>query len=390
MKLNIKNKYLFQMSKKINQKIQCQNLVIILISVAMVTACGRKDEAIEKQNYSLQNDTIIVAPTSTIAPKLKIETVTNEPHQLELITAGTVKAIPNFYAEIAPPFAGRVTKVYLKLGMKTQAGTPLFEIVSPDFIDAQKNFFQAKSAYQVAKLSLKRQQDLKHNGVASQKDLEEAENNFEVNEKEYQNTIASLKIFGVNVNTLVFGQPLIITSPIAGEVIRNEVVMGQYIKEDDSPKAIIADLKKVWIAGQIKEKDIPFIHQLDGAQIQLASYPDKKIIGKIYHVDEIIDEATRSVQVLIECINEDHTLKPGMYVTVKFVDAPKNTLFVPAKAVLQYNDKSFVLVQLEKGKYIRRYVKTGITSKGKIAILSGLKSNETIISEGAFYLLEAK
>jgi cobalt-zinc-cadmium efflux system membrane fusion protein len=367
-----------------------QNSILFLIAMTIITACNDKKTAIEKDNYSVQNNIIIVPETSKIASKLKLETVKSEPYQLELITAGTVKSIPNFYAEIAPPFSGRVTKVYLKLGMKTQAGTPLFEMVSPDFIDAQKNFFQAKSACQVAKLSLKRQQDLKSNGVGSQKDLEEAETNFEVNEKEYQNAIASLKTFGVNVNKLVFGQPLIISSPIAGEIITNDVVMGQYIKADDLPKAKVADLKKVWVAGQIKEKDIRLIHKLNGAEIQIASYPDKKITAKIYHVDEMVDEATRSVQVLIECLNKDHTLKPGMYVTVKFIDTPENTLFVPAKAVLQFNDKSFVLVQIAKGKYTRRYVETGISNNGKIAILSGLKSNETIISEGAFYLLEAK
>lgn len=382
-KRNSKNKLLI--FKTLNQ-----NSILFLIAMTILIACNDKKTTIEKDNYSVQNDTILVPETSTIAPKLKLETVKSELYQSELITAGTVKAIPNFYAEIAPPFSGRVTKVYLKLGMKTQAGTPLFEMVSPDFTDAQKNFFQAKSAYQVAKLSLKRQQDLKSNGVGSQKDLEEAQTNFQVNEKEYQNAVASLKIFGVNVNKLVFGQPLIVTSPIAGEIITNEVVMGQYIKADDAPKAKVADLKKVWVSGQIKEKDIRFIHELDGAEIQVDSYPDKKITGKIYHVDEMVDEATRSVQILIDCLNNDHALKPGMYVTVKFIDTPENTLFVPAKAVLQFNDKSFVFVKLAKGKYIRRTVETGISKKGKIAILSGLKSNETIISEGAFYLLEAK
>lgn len=371
-------------------KTRYSNSILLLLSIAILTSCNDKKTVTEKENYTLKADTIMVPPTSPITSKLKLETVKNEPYPLELITAGTVKAIPNFYAEIAPPFSGRVTKVYLKLGMKTQAGTPLFEMVSPDFIAAQKNFFQAKSAYQVARLSLKRQQDLKTNGVGSQKDLEEAETNFEVNEKEYQNAVASLKIFGVNVNTLVFGQPLIITSPIAGEVITNEVVMGQYIKADDLPKAKVADLKKVWVVGQIKEKDIRFIQELESAEIQVASYPDKTITGKIYHVNEIVDEATRSVQVLIECFNNNHKLKPGMYVTVKFKDTPQNTLFVPAKAVLQFNDKSFVLVEIAKGKYTRRYVETGISDRGKIAILSGLKPNESIISEGAFYLLEAK
>ncbi|MGE6355898.1 efflux RND transporter periplasmic adaptor subunit [Flavobacterium sp. NPDC079362] len=379
-----------QRTKIQNLKFGYQKILLILITATAFTACGNKTETKGTENFSLQKDTITIPVTSIIAPKIKLETVKNEPFQLELITAGTVKAIPNSYAEIAPPFSGRVTKIYLKLGMKTQPGTPLFEMVSPDFIDAQKNFFQSKSAYQIAKLSLKRQQDLKTNGVGSQKDLEEAETNFEVSEKEYQNAIASLKIFGVNIDKLVFGQSLVITSPIAGEIITNEVVMGQYIKDDDAPKAKVANLKKVWVVGQVKEKDIRFIHELDGAEIQVASYPNKKITGKVYHVEEIVDEATRSVQVLIECINNDHTLKPGMYVTVKFIDTPVNTLFVPAKAVLQFNDKSFVFVQIAKGKYMRRYVETGISDKGKIAILSGLQPNETIISEGAFYLLEAK
>lgn len=385
---NIQNNSNSPLLRSYNQK--HTSLLLTIIGAAVLTSCAQKSDTKEKENFSLQGDTIIILPQSTIAPKLKVETVKNESYQLELQTTGTVKAIPNSYAEIAPPFSGRVTKIHLKLGMKTQPGTPLFEMVSPDFTDAQKTFFQAKSAYQVAKLSLKREQDLKNNGVGSQKDLEEALSSFEVSEKEYQNGIASLKIFGVDTSTLVFGQPLIITSPIAGEVIANELVMGQYIKEDESPISKIADLKKVWVAGQVKEKDIRFIQGLNGAEIQAGAYPDKKITGKIYHVDQIIDEATRSVQVLIECNNDNHLLKPGMYVSVKFTTTAANTLFVPAKAVLQFNDQSFVFVQLAEGKYARRKVTTGISQQGKIAILSGLKANENIISEGAFYLLEAK
>lgn len=388
--LNTLNNSRSQTVKICNKKSEYRSILLILIASAVLIACNNKAETTEKESFFLQGDTIVVPAGSIITSKLKLQTVKNEPYQFELQTTGTVKAIPNSYAEIAPPFSGRVTKVYLKLGMKIQAGTPLFEMVSPDFTDAQKSFFQAKSGYQIARLSLKRQQDLKTNGVGSQKDLEEAETNFEVSEKEYQNAVASLKIFGVDTNKLVFGQPLIITSPIAGEVISNELVMGQYIKEDDVPKAKIADLKKVWVAGLVKEKDMQFIHELDGAEIQVAAYPDKKIFGKIYHVNEIINEDTRSVQVLIECQNTDHLLKPGMYVSVKFTDTPVNTLFVPAKAVLQFNDKSFVFVQFSQGKYVRRYVETGVSQNGKIAIHSGLRTNETIICEGAFYLLEAK
>ncbi|MCS6833212.1 MAG: efflux RND transporter periplasmic adaptor subunit [Flammeovirgaceae bacterium] len=322
--------------------------------------------------------------------KLKTIVTKAEDFRMEIVTAGTVKAIPHLYAEIAPPFSGRVTNVHLRLGMKTQPGTPLFEIVSPEFIEAQKIFFQAKSELASAKLTLKRQEDLKANGVGAERDLEEAKTNYEVKEKEYQNAIASLKIFNVNIDKLVFGQPLIVTSPIAGEVIHNEVVNGHYIKSDDPPHAKVAELSKVWVAGMVKEKDIRFIQNLEGAEIFVAAYPGKKIIGKIYHINQIVDEETRSVQVLVECENKDHLLKPGMYVTVKFTDTPEKVIFVPSRAVLQYNDKSYVFVKIQKDAYVRRFVETGVTNQDRVQIVSGINEGETIISEGAFYLLEAK
>jgi cobalt-zinc-cadmium efflux system membrane fusion protein len=370
-----------------------KNKIIVLIAFItgfLLSSCRNNSSSDNDENLSMQGDTVYVNPQSTVFEKIKTLKVAEEDFKREMITAGTVKAIPYLYAEIAPPFSGRVTKVHMRLGMKTQAGTPLFEMVSPEFTDAQKLYFQAKSELEVAKLTLKRQQDLKANGVGAERDLEEAETNFEVKEKEFQNAAASLKIFGVDVNKLVFGQPLVITSPIAGEVVENDLVNGHFIKSDDPPHAKVADLSKVWVVGMVKEKDIRFVYDMESAEIMVAAYPGRKIIGKVFHVNEIIDEETRSVQVLVECDNKDRTLKPGMYVTVRFVDAPEKALFVPAKAVLQYNDKSYVFVQIKKGAYIRKFVETGVSKNDQIQIINGLMPGEIIISEGAFYLLEAK
>jgi cobalt-zinc-cadmium efflux system membrane fusion protein len=368
-----------------------KNTFIAICALMMsVSACKHKPLKDEQANFILRGDTIVINENSNIAKKIRTIKIEEEDFQREMTTAGTVKAIPNLYAEIAPPFSGRVTKVYLRLGMKTEPGTPLFEMVSPEFTDAQKLFFQAKSELENAKLTLKRQRDLKAAGVGAERDLEEAETNYQVKEKEYLNAVASLKIFGVNVDNLVLGQPLVITSPIHGIVIDNEVVNGHYIRADDPPHAKVAELSKVWVTGMVKEKDIRFIHELDAAEIMVAAYPGRKIIGKVYHIAEIVDEETRSVRVLIECDNTDHTLKPGMYATVKFIDSPEKTILAPAKAVLQFNDKSLVFVETNKGQYIRRFVETGVTVNDRIQIISGLNPGEVIISEGAFYLLEAK
>lgn len=364
--------------------------VLILTAGVAVTSCKHVVSKETPAEFTIKNELISVPEHSVLKGKLKEMTVEEEPYRLQMMTAGTVKAIPTQYADIAPPFQGRVTKTFLRLGMKTTAETALFEISSPDFIAAQKIFFQEKSQLKQAERTLKRQNDLMNNGVGTQKDLEEAQTAYDVEKKEYENAVIGIRIFKADPEKLSLGQGLIVYAPIRGEVIENKVVLGQFIKDDAASVATVADLSKVWIAGQVKEKDIRYIHEKDDCEVEVAALPGKKITGKVYHVNEMVDEDTRSVQVLIECNNTDRSLKPGMYVSVNFIDAPTSSILVPLKAILQMNDANFVYVITADGKYQRRKVETGNTEADRVVIKSGLAKGERIVSEGGFYLLEAK
>ncbi|RQO29687.1 efflux RND transporter periplasmic adaptor subunit [Taibaiella sp. KBW10] len=355
-----------------------------------LSSCQHDQKENKADDFVLRGDTICILPNTNLSKKLKIGSVQNEPYRLQMLTAGTVKAIPTQYAEIAPPFPGRVTRSYLRLGMKTTPETPLFEISAPDFITAQKIFFQEKSQLEQAKKNWQRQQDLVAHGVGTQKDLEEAQTAYEVEKKEYENAVIGIKIFKADPNRLSLGQALVVRAPISGEVVENKVVLGQFIKDDAASVATVAELSKIWIVAQVKEKDIRFIHELDECTIEIAALPEQPIKGKVYHVNEIVDEATRSVEVLIEADNKNHTLKPGMYVTVNFIDAPTTAILIPAKAVLQMADASFVFLETASGKYIKRKIETAGTSGDKVVVKSGLNTGERIVTEGGFYLLDAR
>lgn len=84
------------------------NLITLLVLSILVSACNNKSSNDEAKNYQVQGDTILLTDNSNIKTHIKTITVAEEAFRLELISAGTVKAIPNNYAEIAPPFAGRV------------------------------------------------------------------------------------------------------------------------------------------------------------------------------------------------------------------------------------------------------------------------------------------
>ncbi|WGQ11415.1 efflux RND transporter periplasmic adaptor subunit [Pedobacter gandavensis] len=367
-----------------------KHLILSGSLLLFLASCAQKKEADPIDNYQLQGDTLVLPTVSKLNGLLHLDTVAEAPFQMEITSVGKVKAIPNFYAEIASPFSGRLLRVFIKLGMKVSPGTPLFELASPDFIELQQRFFSTKAQLKKAGLDLKRQNDLFKNEVSSVKDLEEVSQSYNLILSEYTNLVEGLKVYHVVADQLKIGQPFVLRSPIKGEVIQNDLVTGGYLNTEAAAGVKIAELSRVYVAAQVKEKDIRFIHKGDEVRLEITADPGKKIKGKVGHIAEILDEESRSIQVLIECENPDAALKPEMYAKISFKGRPVNALFIPEKAVFQQNDSSFVFLQTGKGRFVRRTVETGGLYQGKIMITKGLKVGDVLVASGAFYLLEAK
>lgn len=357
----------------------------ILLTI-IFSACKQSSNQQPEKAYRIAGDTIYVADDNPLVKKLLIDTVVEESFSREILVAGTVQGIPTQLAYIAPPFAGRVTKSHIKIGQKVGVNTPLFEIISPDFTTAQKEFFQARSERDLARSDMRRKNDLVKNGVASQKEVEEAENALRIAEKEYENAYAAIKIFQTNPEAMILGQPLVVRSPISGDVIDNNVVTGLYINTDAEPVATVANLSKVWVVAQVKEKDIRFIHEDDEMDIHVLALPDHTIKGKVFHVDEAIDEDTRSIKILSECDNKDGLLLMGMYATVHFKDKATNHLFIPEKALLQDDKNTYVFVQIAPNQYRKTAVEAEVLKDGRAIVLKGLSRGQLVISQGGYYL----
>lgn len=361
-----------------------KNLMFLLflpITLCWISCGGNKEEENDAP-YRFNGNTVYVNPNHVVAEKLETTQVTVEEYSKEIITAGSIQPITTQYAYIAPPFAGRITKSHVSIGQTVKENTPLFEIISSDFMETQKEFYQAQSEKELALKDMKRKEDLFQNGVASEKELEEAINLLKIAEKEYENARAALNIFHVNPDEMILGQPMVIRSPIAGNVIENNVVTGLYLKDDAEPVAIVANISQVWVVAQVKEKDLRYIHDDSELKIQLAAYPDKELTGKVFHIDEAVDEETRSVRVLSICDNKDELLKLGMYVTIHFHESPSPHLVIPEKALLQDEKMTFVFVQTAPHTYVKTPVEVEVTKDGKAIIEGGLEKGQTIISAG--------
>jgi len=373
-----------------NNHVRIKPIVALFIWICLLASCSPHQKPTIEDGYSFHGDTLRINSPTPLSVKLRTDTAKQAEYRPDLAVAGIIRAIPNQYAEIASPFAGRLLRSFITLGMKVNPGTPLFEINSSEFLVAQKTFFQEKEQLALAEKKLARQKNLLAHGVGVAKDLEEAQSAYNVEKKEYENALQGILLYKADPDRLILGQPLVVRSPIHGEVIENKAVAGQYIHNDAASIAVVADLSRVWVAGQIKEKQLGMLQSLQNCSIRLDALPGYRLAGRIYHVSNTLDEQTRSVQVLVQCDNKHALLKPGMYVTVDFMNKPVHSIAIPEQAVLQQSNTRFVFKQLRPGEYIRQPVETQSSGSGQIYVSKGLINNDVIISDGAYLLSSLK
>ena len=364
----------------------------VFICLPFIIACNNNKVTKEITDLIIEDDTIFVSENSTILEQIITKKAELQDFSAEFRTVGTVRPVSGKLAEIAPPFAGRIVKSFVQLGQKVSKGATIFELGSSEFYEAVKAYFAAQSANEVTQRNYIRQKELAKDGVSSQKTLEQAQSEADIARQEFEQAKANLRIFNIdiveteNATSLQMGQPMKILSPIAGEVVKYNITVGGYVKEDSESLAVVADLSEVWVVALVKEKYFGAIQLGDRVEVFTDAHPNKIIWGSIYHIGEMLDEETRSLEVIVECNNADRDLKLGMFCETHFLSAPTKAIVLPSTAILQEQENDYVLLEIAKGKFIRRKVEAESVHRGEMRIISGLTEGEIVVIEGGIYL----
>jgi len=341
---------------------------------------------VEPNNILASGDTVFVPANAIVNSKLILHTVKLQEYNVQINTTGVVKPLSGHLAEVTTPFEGRIVKSFVKLGQKVTTGTPLFEVSSSDYLESVRMCLQARRERELAEKNYIRKKDLLESGISSRKEFDEAKLALDLADKECEKTTAILKIFNINPEEADLTQPLVVRSPISGEIVNTDITVGQYIRSDSDPIVTVADLAKIWVVARVKEKDLGVISPQDQVEVFTEGLPDTAIKGVVNYIGNIMNEQTRSVEVFIECENPEKFLKSGMFVTVKFYHELADAIIIPASSVLQDLNKSYLFVQAGKGIYVKREVSVTSLADKKLFVRSGLETGTIIVSEGGIYL----
>ncbi|HEX6565450.1 MAG TPA: MdtA/MuxA family multidrug efflux RND transporter periplasmic adaptor subunit [Chthoniobacterales bacterium] len=187
-----------------------------------------------------------------------------------------------------------------------------------------------------------------------------------------------------------------IVSPVDGIVGIRQVDQGNYVQTSDANGiVVITQMQPMSVIFTVSEDKISKVVKRlrDGATLPVTAYDrtDTTAIasGTLSTTDNQVDTSTGTVKLRAMFPNDKDELFPQQFVNARLlVDTLKATIVVPTAAIQLGAPGSYVYVVNSDSTVSVRVVKTGPSDGQRTAIVSGLESGETVVTDGVDRLFD--
>jgi len=302
-------------------------------------------------------------------------TATVKPLARTVSTVGNVTWDETRLANLSPKIEGWVEHLYVDFtGASVERGQPLLAIYSPMLVVAQEELILALRLADEATASGG------DRAAANAQDLLESARRrlryWDIPEEE----------IGKIEETRAPTKTLVLNAPASGIVVEKMVVEGARIMPGMDVYRI-ADLSRVWVEGEVFEKDLSLVRLGQGALVTFEAYPGEVFSGPVTYVYPTVSVEARTGRVRVELANPGLRLKPGMYAKVELAaDPAKSALTIPRSAVHFTGERALVFVRGAGGVLNHRPITTGLALGNDIEVLTGLAEGEVVVSSANFLI----
>src|SRR6201996_4540117 len=358
-----------------------ETFFIGISALIFLAACKHKEQEAPESKQ--------VCISDSLAKMITIDTAKTTTMKDELNLSGEVSSDDNNVIKVFPFSSGQVVAVKVSLGDKVSKGQTLAIMKSADVAGSYTDLSSTQSDVAVAKRQLDQAENLYKNGISSQRDLTEAQENYNKAMAANRKVKQLLSINGGG-NTTENGM-LIIKAPESGYIIEKNITAGSFIRQDNAGNMFtISNMKDVWIWANVFESDISKVKVGYTAKVTTIAYPGKVFTGKVNEVSSVLDPDNKLMKIKIALPNPDMLLKPEMFTTVVITNSEKTqSVAVPAKAIVFDSSKNYVIVYNSKCDLKVREVSVIKTVDDVTYIGSGLNPGDKVISKNQLLLYDA-
>ena len=392
-----------------------------LIVLALVVAGGAVAWALKSHNGKpTEGDTAVSSqskrprglfyPSSTQWATLTVEPVQQKVFRSEHVTEGKIAVDEDRSTPIFSPYAGRVTKLFVKPGDIVTVGQPLFTVEAADMVQAQNDFIstatalnKARSALNLAQINDKRQRLLYEGKAVPLKEVQQAQGTLDAAQNDVRSAEVALeaarnrlRILGKTDQEITDFQEkgtidpaTLITAPIAGTIVQRKVGPGQYVGSGSTdPVFIIGDLSTVWVVAFIRETEAPMVHVGQAIYFTVLAYPDRSFPANISYVAAALDPTTRRLLVRATVNNSAGLLKPEMFASVKILTGEGDKAVAVTRDALIYEGDATRIwaVRSDDNAVELRRIRVGLTNGKMVEVREGLAPKDRVITKGSLFI----
>ncbi len=279
----------------------------------------------------------------------------------EIDTVGFITHDETLTSHVHVRATGWVEKLNFKaVGEHINKGDILFELYSPDLVNAQTEYLQALRLKQQSLISASEERLIALGMMPAQ--------------------IASLKAS----KKVMQGLPIIAHND--GVIMNINIGEGMYITPGTTVFSL-ADLSNIWVKVDVFEAQSSWLEKGQTAQMTLPFMPGEKWEGTIDYVYPFVDPKSRTVQARLSFSNTDGRLKPNMYGEVQLAGTPlDDVITIPREALIRTGKIDRVILAMDGGKFRPAEVIAGQESGNLVEIKEGLAAGEKIVNSGQFLI----
>jgi len=287
--------------------------------------------------------------------------VERKPLHAEIKTVGYVQYDEDQLLHIHPRVEGWIEKLYVKAaGDPVKKGQPLYEIYSPELVNAQEELIIAL-------------------GRANNRLIRAAEDRLKALRLP-KDAIALLR------KTKKVQQNVTIYAPQSGVLDNLNIREGFFVKPGNSLMSI-GVLEQVWVEAEVFERQAFQVKEGLPVTMTLDYLPGRKWKGTVDYIYPSLNAKTRTVKVRLRFENKDDELKPNMFAQV-IIHAENNedSLLVPNEAVIRSGTFDRIVLALGEGRFKSVKVKVGRIDEQYAEILSGIEEGDKVVASAQFLL----
>ena len=325
-----------------------------------------------------QIQTAIGQAASFQPPPEAVTTITAVQEQWpETLSAiGSVAAVQG--VTISADLPGTVDRIGFEAGQWVREGEVLALL---DTRQEQAQLAAAEAQRELARVNFDRMQGLLNENVVSRAEFDRATADQRQSEAHVGEIRATI-------------ERKTIRAPFSGVLGIRRVNLGQYLSAGDA-LVTLQSLSPIYVNFAVPQQAMAQVKAGRTVKVTAGNLAGVEFSGRITAIDSVVDEATRNVQVQATLTNGNGTLRPGMFVQAEvLVGATAAIVSVPASAIsyAPYGNSVFVVGDWQdpSGKSYRgvrqQFVKLGPARGDQIAILSGLKAGDEVVTSGVFKL----